>query len=467
MTLKTGQALLFSPASLFVSNKGTLATLSTGYAIIKSRPRLTADGGESLLATQPTQKSVKASGLVTPETDSPHESPTLGVRIPHSGTTQQSSVTSYINSVSPNCPVVVSSGVPSPASTRRDTSPPPLTQAAKLETQSSSVTSSTQAEPPQARAHSPFSVILQLPSLVHDHSQLIAAMRKLEQLRKERELPIAALSRDSMACGLHLMAGCNDFKSYLERAAKDGVVVLRSGGNVELSPSHSSLPTAPAPPPIKAASVRPPTKVAPPVNAVPVTPPTKAVPPIKTILVTPPTKTASSTQSNAAPSTFSPLIQVINSLDLSAGIGFHDVSLIASSLLNYKPPPYTRGSKGSLTKYLEDARSAGIVQFHAAGSTKVASLTPQYRNGAPTTARNASKSTDPRFQTLVSVMKALSPNRDYVLQSKLAPELAKQKSGGFVSAGFKRLTEFLVAAEESGVINRRGSNGKEELRLQL
>ncbi|KAG8816101.1 hypothetical protein FRC17_000467 [Serendipita sp. 399] len=51
MTLKTGQALLFSPASLFVSNKGTLATLSTGYAIIKSRPRLTEDGGGSLLAT--------------------------------------------------------------------------------------------------------------------------------------------------------------------------------------------------------------------------------------------------------------------------------------------------------------------------------------------------------------------------------------------------------------------------------
>lgn len=51
MTLRTGEALLYSPASLFVSTCGRLASLSTGYAIIKSRPRITTDGGASLLAT--------------------------------------------------------------------------------------------------------------------------------------------------------------------------------------------------------------------------------------------------------------------------------------------------------------------------------------------------------------------------------------------------------------------------------
>ncbi|KAG8749489.1 hypothetical protein FRC14_001329 [Serendipita sp. 396] len=67
MTLKTGQALLFSPASLFVSNKGLLVTLSMGYAVIKSRPRLTRDGGESILATAPSLDHPVTNVLLTPQ----------------------------------------------------------------------------------------------------------------------------------------------------------------------------------------------------------------------------------------------------------------------------------------------------------------------------------------------------------------------------------------------------------------
>ncbi|KAG8841033.1 hypothetical protein FRB91_005426 [Serendipita sp. 411] len=67
MTLKTGQALLFSPASLFVSNKGLLVTLSMGYAVIKSRPRLTRDGGESILATAPSLDVPVTTVLLTPQ----------------------------------------------------------------------------------------------------------------------------------------------------------------------------------------------------------------------------------------------------------------------------------------------------------------------------------------------------------------------------------------------------------------
>ncbi|KIM21769.1 hypothetical protein M408DRAFT_29280 [Serendipita vermifera MAFF 305830] len=51
MTLRTGEALLYSPASLFATATGQTATLSTGYAITKTRSRLTGDGGASLLAT--------------------------------------------------------------------------------------------------------------------------------------------------------------------------------------------------------------------------------------------------------------------------------------------------------------------------------------------------------------------------------------------------------------------------------
>jgi hypothetical protein len=52
MILRTGEALLYSPASLFTTEGGEVVRLSTGYAIIKTRSRLTSDGGASLLATE-------------------------------------------------------------------------------------------------------------------------------------------------------------------------------------------------------------------------------------------------------------------------------------------------------------------------------------------------------------------------------------------------------------------------------
>jgi hypothetical protein len=57
MMLRTGEALLYSPASLFVTEGEEVVTLSAGYAIIKTRSRLTTDGGASLLATQSHDKS--------------------------------------------------------------------------------------------------------------------------------------------------------------------------------------------------------------------------------------------------------------------------------------------------------------------------------------------------------------------------------------------------------------------------
>lgn len=75
MTLRTGEALLYSPASLFVSKAGKLGTLGTGYAIMKMRARLTRDGGESLLATAPsldeTNPPASDLGILTPMSSSP------------------------------------------------------------------------------------------------------------------------------------------------------------------------------------------------------------------------------------------------------------------------------------------------------------------------------------------------------------------------------------------------------------
>jgi hypothetical protein len=77
MTLATGQALLYSPASLFVSRNSNSAMLAAGYAIIKTRGRLTLDGGASLLATNARGghniTDTKRTGLMTPA--SIHSSP--------------------------------------------------------------------------------------------------------------------------------------------------------------------------------------------------------------------------------------------------------------------------------------------------------------------------------------------------------------------------------------------------------
>ncbi|KAG8851922.1 hypothetical protein FRC20_001636 [Serendipita sp. 405] len=71
MTLKTGEAVLFSPGSLFLSKGGATSTLSTGYAIIKSRPRVTKDGGMSIMATDEKDTGVGASKGVPLRAESP------------------------------------------------------------------------------------------------------------------------------------------------------------------------------------------------------------------------------------------------------------------------------------------------------------------------------------------------------------------------------------------------------------
>jgi hypothetical protein len=79
MMLTTGQALLYSPASLFVSRNSNSAMLASGYAIIKTRGRLTLDGGASLLATngrvEYSTTDPKRTGLMTPA--SIHSSPVV------------------------------------------------------------------------------------------------------------------------------------------------------------------------------------------------------------------------------------------------------------------------------------------------------------------------------------------------------------------------------------------------------
>jgi len=48
--LETGEALLFSPNSLCTDGSGQLVKLGSGYIHIFTRPRITRDGGQSILA---------------------------------------------------------------------------------------------------------------------------------------------------------------------------------------------------------------------------------------------------------------------------------------------------------------------------------------------------------------------------------------------------------------------------------
>jgi hypothetical protein len=79
MMLRTGEAILYSAASLFATANGETAPLGTGYAIIMTRPRLTSDGGASLLATEPAFKAVTQvqGGLLTPNFSETLPSPAL------------------------------------------------------------------------------------------------------------------------------------------------------------------------------------------------------------------------------------------------------------------------------------------------------------------------------------------------------------------------------------------------------
>jgi hypothetical protein len=96
MMLRTGEALLYSPASLFATAKGKTVPLGTGYAVILTRPRLTSDGGASLLATEPTSTAVTKvhDGLLTPILSESSPSPLLAsippkLRVPNISTPSQ------------------------------------------------------------------------------------------------------------------------------------------------------------------------------------------------------------------------------------------------------------------------------------------------------------------------------------------------------------------------------------------
>lgn len=70
VALRTGQAIMFAPAGLVRLSAGNAVSLGSGYMVVKSRLRITKDGGHSLLsvsvATFGATDSTSATGLRTP-----------------------------------------------------------------------------------------------------------------------------------------------------------------------------------------------------------------------------------------------------------------------------------------------------------------------------------------------------------------------------------------------------------------
>lgn len=60
LRLQTGEGVLFSPATLVRGQEDSLRMLGTGYLHVRTRPRVTMDGGLSVMATQTTTAETKA-----------------------------------------------------------------------------------------------------------------------------------------------------------------------------------------------------------------------------------------------------------------------------------------------------------------------------------------------------------------------------------------------------------------------
>ncbi|KAG8782690.1 hypothetical protein FRC19_007403 [Serendipita sp. 401] len=264
MTLKTGQALLFSPASLFMSDKKCLVTLSTGYAVIKSRPRLTRDGGESIMATAPSLDGPATNVLLTPQlsdasSPAPSITPSRVSRdttiMPHSlvhvnpdttttndslglrfglGFPPSGGVTTRSSFLSSRFVPAKSTTHPSPyplSSVSAASAIPPIPPIVPL-----TATSRVVPKPSSAKPKPPVEAAPKLPTAasVSQYKLLIRVMKELDPSRGGMSLSDLAQELKKR----HPGAYTGKFKKYLEAAQDVSVVELKKKNKVALHPSY-------------------------------------------------------------------------------------------------------------------------------------------------------------------------------------------------------------------------------------
>jgi hypothetical protein len=120
----------------------------------------------------------------------------------------------------------------------------------------------------------------------------------------------------------------------------------------------------------------------------------------------------------------------------------------------------------SLTSQVSTSKS--IVSEGSDSVESKLSLSSSSSNGSTSTTSSSAEAPQTiaqEFRVLLSVIDSLAPNREWVRQDLVGAKLAKLTSGSYRHAGYKRLTNFLVAAETFGYIARRGGPNRKEVRL--
>ncbi|KAG8816895.1 hypothetical protein FRC19_011719 [Serendipita sp. 401] len=261
MPLKTGQALLFSPASLFVSKTGLLVTLSLGYAVIKSRPRLTRDGGESILATAPSLDDPVTHVLLTPQSsDASLPAPSIASRRalrdttntplslvhmePHTTTTNSSLRLQLGRGSPPSGELAAPSTALSSRfirgkfTTNEPPSPPASVSTASARASTAPLTARSRAVP-KSTSTKPLPPVVTTPRLPTAAS--VSQYKDLVRLIKELDPSCGAIPFSVLGGPLR-KRNPNGYdgklKKYLEAAQGDSVVQIKNNDKVVLHPSY-------------------------------------------------------------------------------------------------------------------------------------------------------------------------------------------------------------------------------------
>ncbi|PVF91522.1 hypothetical protein CPB86DRAFT_802757 [Serendipita vermifera] len=466
-----GEALLCSPASLFVSESGYLATLSTGYAVIKTRPRLTRDGGASLLATVDLTEAQHRTGLVKPDSETLSSSDSVStksaasVRVPDPITGP---------SVSADVPVAPTT-TPTIQSSQTSSNPSPiapLTKQGDALTQNQSITAASTSQVPTSSFKSlvlplftmaPLSPEPPAESSRQTYSSLIQTMRVLNVRTGRFTMPISEVM-DELIQTNPMMQSWN-LVTYLQCALDSRVIWLARTDQIALHPASpdSSTPNSSNG---DQASTNTPT----PSNMQSTSFNTSAQEAVSINGVLPP--------SQSSVSEYRRLIDVMNQLS-SLSEPFINTSDIENAYIDR----WGNAWSGKFLKYLRGISAKNIVTLRRVGNDTAASLHPSLPSPMPSPRVTVTSSSIPsttipgssssltaetsQFQTLIDVIRSLNPGIDqYIHLSKVGVALAMRPSGGFRAAGYKSMKPFIEAAQAIGLVELRGSNGSEMVRLR-
>lgn len=142
-----------------------------------------------------------------------------------------------------------------------------------------------------------------------------------------------------------------------------------------------------------------------------------------------------------------------------------EISKLADAILKRNKTAYS----GKFKTWLEGAAAAGVVKLTKENKAYWATLNkaiPSTPTPPPPPQVNMklSPSISPAFKSLQLAIKSLASRPgEFVLLSQIAPPLSKALPGGYKAAGYSKLKNFVLAAEEAGLVRLRGGGGADEI----